>query len=81
MSDTLYETEEKLKEAFGEKLKKELAYLNSLPGSRGRVSIPAAGGKGTAVDAGNQNVLQEKQTMLMDRFKIKETNNDDDDQD
>lgn len=72
LQENLFESEEKLKEAFTTRVEKELKYLNSLS-SKGAIKIPAVGGAAAAVKegAGDNSAIKEAQTDLEKRFGIK----------
>lgn len=83
LSETLFESEEKLKEAVKVAVEKELKYLNSFS-SKGKISVPA-GGKTIQVkenrSAEASEVLQESSSALEKRFGIKAKKDDDGDDD
>lgn len=77
LKETLFDSDEKLKEALGLRIKNELDYINQFS-SKGRVSIPSGGGKEIKKNGGDSTIA-ESQKILEGRFGIKEETKDDDD--
>lgn len=75
LQETLFETEDKLKEAVGARIKKELEYVNSISG-RGKIKIAANGGDATA----GSGDVKEAQKTIEDRFGLNAKQDDSDDE-
>lgn len=67
LQETLYEDDAKLQEAVKNRIAGELAYINSLPGTKGKIVIPAAG----EAAKGDKPLKESLQENLEGRFNIK----------
>ena len=76
LQETVFESDEKLKEAVTAKIASELAYINSLPGARGKINI-VAGGTGDPTKDIKESIQKNLETRFGLDKKEKEVENND----